>query len=419
MSAERIERALRSLCRPLAGLRPDPANARLHDARNLAAIRASLEQFGQQKPIVLAKDGRTVIAGNGTLEVAKRLGWKRIAAVRSSLTAAAARAYGLADNRTAELATWDRQALRGLLEHVQRDDAALLSKLWSATELEHLSRIPGAQAAEAEEAPPPPPRPRSRRGVYELGVHRLLCGDARNATLIARFLGEQRAQVLWTDPPYGVEYEGRTKAKLRIGGDTAKQLPALLEALFRAADPVLAPGARFYIAAPAGPNETVVRLAIAARGWRLHQSLVWVKDAMVLGHSDYHYRHEPILCGCKPLPERHETVLYGHKPGRRRIGRGGAGWYAGNSETTVFEIPRPKRSVEHPTMKPVALVEAHLRNSSAPGEVVYDCCAGSGTTLIAAHRLGRVAYVVEQDPRYCDVIRRRYADLVGDPALRP
>jgi DNA modification methylase len=214
--------------------------------------------------------------------------------------------------------------------------------------------------------------------------------------------------VLWTDPPYGVSYVGKSKRALTIKNDGPEGLTPLLIGALREADAGMASGARYYLAAPAGPRETEFRLALKEVGWVIHQGLVWVKDSMVLGHSDYHYKHEPLL--------------YGWKPGEGRVGRGnhnGTRWYGDHSQTSVFEIPRPKQSEEHPTMKPTMLVEACLLNSSKKGDVVIDAFGGSGTTLIACERLERRCAMIELDPAYVDVIRRRYAALVNDPRLAP
>lgn len=213
--------------------------------------------------------------------------------------------------------------------------------------------------------------------------------------------------MMWTDPPYGVDYTGKTPAALTIRNDGGAQLAQLLADSFTAADGALKPGARFYLAAPPGPREFDFHQAIGATGWKLHQGLVWVKDQFVLGHSDYHYRHEPIL--------------YGYKPGPGRAGRGnhkGSRWYADHSQDSVFEVARPKASRDHPTMKPVALIEACLRNSSLPADLVLEPFAGSGSTLIACENLGRRCYAIEIDPAYCDVIVDRWERHSGQKATR-
>lgn len=213
--------------------------------------------------------------------------------------------------------------------------------------------------------------------------------------------------MLWTDPPYGVDYVGKTKDALTIQNDTG-DIEGFLLAVFGACDAVLAPGARFYVACPAVQRGTQFRLAVNGAGWTLHQTLVWVKDSMVLGHSDYHYRHE--------------DILYGWKPGPGRIGRGaheGTRWYGDHSQTSVFEVPRPKRNAEHPTMKPVELVTRCLANSARRGDVILDTFGGSGTTLLAAEAQGLDARLMEVDPRYCDVIVARWEAHTGLKAERP
>jgi len=209
---------------------------------------------------------------------------------------------------------------------------------------------------------------------------------------------------MWTDPPYGVSYEGKTARALRIANDGAAGLEDLLRESFACVDQGLAPGAPIYVAHPAGALSVTFGSAFLERGWRLHQTLVWVKDSLVLGRSDYHYRHEPIL--------------YGYKPGQGRLGRGGAGWYGGNAETSVLEVERPKASREHPTSKPPELIERCLRNSSARRDLVLDPFAGSGSTLVACERAGRAARLIELDPAYCDVIVCRYEALTGSSAER-
>jgi site-specific DNA-methyltransferase (adenine-specific) len=210
------------------------------------------------------------------------------------------------------------------------------------------------------------------------------------------------ADAVWTDPPYGVSYVGKTKDALTIQNDalTPAGLRALLDAAFTQALRHTHHGAAWYVAAPAGPLHLVFGNALLDLGI-YRQQIIWVKDVFVLGHADYHYRHEPIF--------------YGYSPGYTgRRGRGGEGWYSDHAQDTVWDIPRPKRSEEHPTMKPVELVTRALTNSTPRGATVVDCFAGSGTTLIAAHINGRVARLIELGPNYCDVIARRWQLLTGE-----
>ncbi|HEY5540995.1 MAG TPA: site-specific DNA-methyltransferase, partial [Coriobacteriia bacterium] len=378
----------------------DPRNARTHGRRNLEAIGASLSQFGQRRPLVVTGD-MTVIAGNGTLEAARALGWTEIAVtvVPTDWTVDQARAYALADNRTAELAAWDEDVL---LESLSELDLA-------GWDMDVLGFDLGDELAGVveDEALEPPDEPVTRPGdVWALGEHRLLCGDATKEEDIARLMAGAKAACMWTDPPYGVDYVGKTKDAKRIANDGAQGLDALLRAAFTQAESALEPGSPFYVAHPAGPLSLTFGNALVASGLRIHQTLVWVKDSMVLGHSDYHYKHEPIY--------------YGWSAGEGRSGRGeheGSRWHGDNAQVSVLQYARPSRSEEHPTMKPVGLVAHCLSNSTGSGALVFDPFLGSGTTLIACEQLGRLCYGLELEAGYCDVVIARWQKLSGEKAV--
>jgi DNA modification methylase len=391
-----MPRALETRTVPIGDVRPWPGNPRRGD---LAAIKESLLKNGQYRPIVVNRRTMEVLAGNHTLQAANELGWSEIAVTFVDCTEAQAKRIVLADNRTNDLAGYDEEALAELL----LDLPSLEGTGYDQGALDELLDELAPPPLDDEEVPPPPAEPRSRPGdLYELGPHRLICADARDPATYERLLAGESARLLWTDPPYGVSYVGKTKARLRIHGDGAEGLRDLLDASFAAIDAVLAPGAPLYIAAPGGVLGLTFGAAFIEANWQLRQTLVWVKDAIVLGRSDYHHRHE--------------QILYGYKPGTGRLGRGGRGWHGDHSQTTVFEFDRPRASREHPTMKPPELVEACLRNSSRRREICLDPFAGSGSTLIACERSGRVARLVELDPGYCDVITARYERLAARKA---
>jgi DNA modification methylase len=384
---------------PLDRLRCWPENQRTIRPERLEQLKRALAadpEMLQARPLLALPDG-TVIAGNQRLRAARELGWQTIPVITVSLGRERARLWALRDNNP--YGEWEEQALAGLLTELGEGGVDLALSGFAERELERL--LAGIEpAADPDEAPPLPERePESEPGrIYQLGPHRLACGDARDRELLERLLAEERPQLLWTDPPYGIDYVGKTKKALRLANDD-ERAPALLEAALRAADPLLAPAARFYLAVPARPQGTAFRLALERLGWRHQQTLVWVKNALVLGRSDYHFQHE--------------EILYGFRPGPGRPGRGphpGSRWYGDDAQSSVFFVDRPARSEAHPTMKPVGLVAAQLRNSSRRGDPVLDLFAGSGSTLIACEKLGRRCYAVELDPRYCDVIRRRYQD---------
>ncbi|MCC6672174.1 MAG: site-specific DNA-methyltransferase [Planctomycetes bacterium] len=394
---------LRALAVPIASLTLDPANARLHSERNLEAIQASLVRFGQRAPVVVQKKGMVVRAGNGRVAAARALGWTHIAALLVDDGDAEATAYAIADNRTSELAAWDEAALARLLRSLEAEDGIDVAVTgFTRDEVDRLfaEAFPEEAAPPMEdEVPPPPVEAVTRPGdLWVLGEHRLLCGDARQAEDVDRLLEGAALDCMWTDPPYGVNYVGGTRDALQILGDDPSGLMPLLHEAFVQADRVMRPGASFYIAHPAGALSVTFGVVVQQMGWHLHQTLVWVKDALVLGHSDYHYRHEPIL--------------YGWRKGATRA------WYGGRDQDTVLEHPRPRASPDHPCTKPVGLVARGLRNSTRSGDVVYDPFAGSGTTLLACEHLGRRARALEIDPRYCDVVVRRWEALTETQAER-
>jgi DNA modification methylase len=395
-----IPDTLQALTVPVAQLRPYGRNPRRGD---VAAIRASLQAHGQYRPLVVNRRSGEVLAGNHTLQAAVELGWTEVAVTYVDVDDEQAARIVLVDNRTNDLAGYDDSELAALLEGLPdlegtgfeaRDLERLLAAL--QTGREGMDTEPGVVPAE------PVIRPGD---LLLLGRHRLLCGDATSGGDLERLMDGHVADVLWTDPPYGVDYVGKTDDALRLRNDQGEQLRGLLDQSLPVIDAVLAASGRWYVAAPAGPRGTEFRNALDAAGWAFHQALVWVKDTMVLGHSDYHYRHE--------------DVLYGYKPGPGRAGRGnhtGSRWYGDHAQTTVMEIPRPKASREHPTMKPVELVERCLRNSSVPGQLVLDPFAGAGSTLIACDNLDRCCNALELDPAYCDVIVDRWQRHTGRTA---
>jgi site-specific DNA-methyltransferase (adenine-specific) len=245
--------------------------------------------------------------------------------------------------------------------------------------------------------------------LYALGEHRLICGDATDPRQVRRAFGDDtHADVIWTDPPYGVAYQTKLSTEeavarhrrtdgLEIINDDPDGIRSLLAASFGNAP--LKPGGAYYVASPSSADVLPVFYAtLADAGMPVRQQLIWVKDLFVMGRHDYHYRHEP--------------VLYGWKEGAAHVFAGG------RSQDTVWEIPRPRRSAEHPTMKPVELVARALRNSSRPRDLVYEPFAGSGTTIIAAEQTDRRCVAIEIDPRYAQVAIERWQSFTGELAVR-
>ncbi len=244
--------------------------------------------------------------------------------------------------------------------------------------------------------PDPPVTSTTKVGdLFKLGSHRLLCGDSTDLAVVDRLLNGEKADLVLTDPPYGVDYTGKTEDALKIENDGEPGLEGLLRDSLALALTGSRPGAVWYVAAPAGPQFKAFATVLTELGvWR--QTLTWVKDSMVLGHSDYHYKHEALFYGWTPGAAHHQP------PDRTR--------------TSVLEFDRPKASKEHPTMKPLSLWTELMGNSTSKGDLVYDPFLGSGTSILAAEQLGRRCYGLELDPRYVDVVIRRWEIFTGKKA---
>ena len=390
---------------PTAKLVPYARNARLHSDEQVAQIAASIVEFGFTNPILAGSDG-VIVAGHGRLAAAQKLGLQSVpVVVLDHLTPTQRRALVLADNRLAENATWDNALLRVELESLQDDgfdidltgfDADALADLLAGEEPDNAGRTDEDAVPDVGDAPI------SRPGdVWALGAHRLLCGDATRAESYAVLLGADTADMVFTDPPYNVNYANTPKDKLRgthrailndnLGADfSGFLLAALTPMLARCTGGI-------YIAMSSSELDTL-QTAFRAAGWHWSTCIIWAKNTFTLGRADYQRQYEPILYGWPEGAERH--------------------WCGDRDQGDVWQIKKPQKNDLHPTMKPVELVERAIRNSSRPGDVVLDPFGGSGTTLIAAEKSGRVARLMELDPKYCDVIVRRWEDFTGGTATR-
>jgi DNA modification methylase len=393
-----IARVLRSLAVPLSSVQLHPRNPRRGD---VTAIAASLARFGQQKPIVVQASTGWVVAGNHLVLAAQSLGWTEIAANVVEMDDATATGFMLADNHTSDLGGYDDELLAAILAEAAAADN-LTATGYDADDVAALVAAAGlVQPPDVDGCPdlPPPDALYVRPGdAWALDAHRLVVGDATDPDAVRRVTHGESIDLVWTDPPYGVAYTGKTRSRLQIANDNlgADGTRRLVAGALRLAP--LRPGGAFYLAAPAGPLHLAFLLALGDARLTVRQTLVWVKDRFVLGRSDYHARHEAILYGWRAGAAHH--------------------FVADRTQDTVWEFARPARSTEHPTIKPVALVERAIRNSSRPGETVYDPFAGSGTTLIAAELAGRTCRAIEIDPRYAQVIIVRWEALAGRRAIR-
>ena len=390
---------------PTEKLVPYARNARTHSEEQVAQIAASIVEFGFTNPILAGSDG-VIVAGHGRLAAAQKLGLESVpVVVLDHLTSTQRRALIIADNRIAENAGWDDAMLRIELQSLQEDgfnlditgfDADALAEIMAGEE----TTVDGQTDDDA--VPEVLATPISRSGdVWELGKHRLVCGDATDPKSYELLMAEAQADMVFTDPPYNVDYANSAKDKMR-----GKDRPILndnlgdgfYDFLLAALTPMLerCAGAT-YIAMSSSELDTLQQ-AFRAAGGKWSTFIIWAKNTFTLGRADYQRQYEPILYGWPEGENRH--------------------WCGDRDQGDVWNIKKPQKNDLHPTMKPVELVERAIRNSSRPGNVVLDPFGGSGTTLIAAEKSGRVARMIELDPKYVDVIVRRWEDFTGKQATR-
>lgn len=408
----------------------------------------SLARLGAGRSVLADRHGR-VIAGNKTVDAARALGLgirpvhtdgtELVVVIRDNLDLdldASAREMAIADNRVAEVdLVWSAAALAALDATPDVD----LSRFFTPGELRRAlgpalppsAEDPGTylDAAEALAA-----RWQTAPGQLwtipslslPTAAHRLAIGDATDPAAVGRLFGHTSADLLFTDPPYGVAYVGKTGDALTLANDRLGHdgTYSLLRH-FVAALP-LKPGGAFYVCSPAGDMETVFRVALADAGLELHQSLVWVKHHFVMGRQDYHWRHETLLYGWRPgaahyfIDDRtQDTIAQDDEPNPESLAKPALVALVlamrQRERATVWREDRPSASPLHPTVKPLGLAIRAIENSTLPGQLVYDGFVGSGTTLVAAEQTGRVGYAMDLDPKYAAVTLQRLADLGLEP----
>ena len=378
---------------PVSEIVPYENNPRINEGavEQLANIISTL---GFRNPAVLNKD-KVIIEGHTRLLAVKKLGWETMPCIiATDLTPEQEQALRIADNKIAEIAEWDEDKLKVELAALQEAgfDLSLL-----AFGDDELSDLLGGDAGthgetEPDAVPETPEIPVSTPGeVYQLGKHLLVCGDSTKPNDVDKVCKADEADLWLTDPPYNVDYHGSDGQSIQNDSMEDTKFREFLRAAFGCAEKRLKPGGSFYIfhADSEGYN---FRGACFDVGLKVRQCLVWKKNSLVLGRQDYKWIHEP--------------CLYGWRDGAAHE------WYSDCSQTTVMEFNKPKKNDLHPTMKPVEMLCYLIGNSSKRGDMVLDTFCGSGSTLIACERTGRVCRAVELDPKYCDVIRRRWAEFV-------
>lgn len=382
--------------RKLTELRNWDKNPRGIKKEKFDELKKRITRHGQIKPLIITPDGE-VLGGNMRLRAMTELGVEDVwVSVVEPKTEAEKIEIALTDNE--EMGYYEDQALAELIEQYKNeiDLTAYSIHLDQPKTLEEILAEFSPQEIEEDEAPPVSDEPAvSKLGeVYQLGKHRVMCGDSTKIEDVGKLMGEQRADLLLTDPPYNVEYVGKTKDALTIQNDKMDDnnfLQFLIDA-FTTMFMFAKDGASFYIwhADSEGYN---FRNACKQVGLTVRQCLIWNKNSMVMGRQDYQWKHEP--------------CLYGWKDGASHS------WYSDRKQTTIIDFDRPSRSEDHPTMKPVGLMAYSINNSSKAGDVVLDTFLGSGSTLIACEQTNRICYGMELDPRYVDVIRKRYAKFTN------
>lgn len=369
-------------------------NARTHSKEQINKLRSSLREFGFINPVII--DSKyNVIAGHGRILAAREEGITEIPCVLVDyLTEAQKKAYILADNRFALDAGWDEDLLRVEIEALQAEDYDVLLTGFDPAEIDELFSIPEEDIKDDnfdvdEELSKPT---MSKQGdVWLLGNHRLVVGDSTKAETYDKLMDGKKVNLVVTDPPYNVNYEG-TAGKIKNDNlEDGKFYQFLLDA-FKCAESVMADDASIYVfhADTEGLN---FRKAFNDAGFYLSSCCIWEKPSLVLGRSPYHWQHEPVLYGWK-------------KKGKHQ-------WYASRKETTIWKYDKPKKNTDHPTMKPIPLLAYPIMNSSLSNCIVLDMFGGSGSTLIACEQTNRICYTIELDEKYADVIVKRYIEQVG------
>lgn len=391
---------------PTDELVPYAGNAKEHPESQIGEICESIKQFGFSDPVGAWHDAEghaVIVEGHGRVLAARELGMETVPVVwLDHLDDEGRRAYGLVHNQLTMGTGWDDEALQAELEalgDVDMDSMGFADMLAgmdgdgdvSSHEYEDVSDEPVPDEVEC----------RCKLGdTWMLGAHRIRCGSATSAEDMDALAGGASADLLLTDPPYGISYVGKTSAALTIDNDSMsddEEFSAFLTDAFRLSMAHMADGASFYVW-HADIRRGPFLDACAKAGMEIRECLVWAKNTLVLGRQDYQWRHEPCLYGWK----------------------GGAShrWFSDRKQTTVLEFDKPVANAEHPTMKPVPLFAYLIENSTREGDVVLDPFGGSGTTLIACERLGRRCLTMELDPHYCDVIIQRWEDMTGQQARR-
>lgn len=378
---------------PITKLVPYVNNARTHSPEQINKLRSSLREFGFINPVIIDRDFG-VIAGHGRILAAKEEGITEVPCVFADhLTEAQKKAYIIADNRMAMDAGWDEELLRVEIEALQAEAFDLSLTGFDEKELSDLFKDDADVQEDDFDVDAELEKPTfSKSGdVWTLGRHRLVCGDSTKAETFGTLMQGRKANLVVTDPPYNVNYEG-TAGKIKNDNLADEKFYQFLFDAFSNIEKVMADDASIYVfhADTEGLN---FRKAFSDAGFYLSGCCIWKKPSLVLGRSPYQWQHEPCLYGWK-------------KSGKHQ-------WYADRKQTTIWEFEKTKKNTDHPTMKPIPLLAYPIQNSSMSNTLILDPFGGSGSTLIACEQTDRSCYTIELDEKYCDVIVKRYIEQAG------
>ena len=402
---------------PLERLIPYARNPRKND-QAVEQIAAAIREFGFRVPVIAKSDG-TIVDGHLRLKAAIKLGMTTIPVINADdMTDAQIKAFRISVNRMAELAEWDMDMLKLELEDLKEMDFDLeLTGLDGDVIKDLLNAIEGTEGeTDPDEVPEVPAEPVTRPGdLYLLGRHRLLCGDSTNITDVERLMDGKKADMVFTDPPYGVSYSDknvflnamdkgcRIQKEIENDDRTPSEMKDFWVTVFSNLHLSTTDKASYYVTGPQGGElmmMMMMMMSLDLSGWQLKHMLIWAKNNHVLGRCDYHYKHEPILFGWKK--------------------KGTHEFFGNASNVSVWNIDKPLKSDLHPTMKPIEIMEKAINNSTKSGQSVLDLFLGSGSTLIACEKTGRTSFGMELDTHYCDVIVARWEKFTGKMAeLQP
>lgn len=390
---------------PVGQLKPYEKNARKHAEYDVGQIAESIERYGFNDPIGIWGKDNIIVEGHGRLLAAKKLGMDKVPCIRlDDLTDEQRREYAILHNKTAELSSWDFDLLA---EDIGELDFSGFDIDWGLPADVEETEIVEDEAPEVDEEH----EPICKLGdIWQLGRHRLICGDSTDRATVERLMDGAKADMVFTDPPYNVDYSSKNaflneadegnRIEKNIAGDFGYTDKECGEKLWKPAFQNMRDNAKdccsIYVTMPQGGAHMMMMMMCAA-SWQVKHELIWVKNNHVLGRTDYFYKHEPIL--------------YGWAKTHKFYGKG-------EFNKSVWEIDKPSKSDLHPTMKPIRLIANALQNSSKENDLIIDFFGGSGSTLIACEQLNRVCYMAELDPKYCDVIIKRWENLTGEKAVK-